>query len=355
MTIMTDQPPDVSLSMYVGIDTHKDTHHAAVIDHLGTKIGDQEFAATAAGHQALLAWLDGMGVVAKVGVEGTGSYGTTVTTALREAGLEVVDVDRVDRKNRRFHGKTDTLDAYSAAQSVLAGRVNTIPKTHDGDVEGIRVLRNARHIAVKSRAEAISSLKGAIVGLPEHLRAPLRGLTDTALFKTCARLRPGVVGPGNLDASLKSALRSLAQQILELGEHEKTLRKQITVLVTATAPQLIEQFGIGFDSAAQLLITFGDNPERITSEGAFAALCGVSPIPASSGQTSRHRLNRGGNRQANRALHVIVLARLKHDPRTIEYRDRRLAQGKTKRDIIRCLKRALAREIYRLLNPKNRV
>lgn len=349
MTIMTDRPPDVSLTIFVGVDTHKDTHHAAIIDALGTKVGDREFPATAAGHRALLTWIAGTGVVAKVGVEGTGSYGTTLTTALRNAGLEVVDVDRVDRKTRRFHGKSDAIDAYSAAQSVLAGRVSTIPKTHDGDVEAIRFLHNARHFSVKARAEAITMLKSAVVNAPEHIRGPLRTLTDKALIDTCARLRPGVVEPGKLDAAIKTSLRSMAQQILELGAHEKELTKQLTVLVRATGPQLLEQTGIGFETGAQLLITFGDNRERITSEGAFAALCGVAPIPASSGKTTRHRINRGGNRQANRAIHVIVISRLTHDPRTRAYRDKRLAQGKSKRDIIRCLKRAVAREIYRLL------
>lgn len=349
MTIVTERPLNVSLTIYVGIDTHKDTHHAAIIDSLGREVGDREFPSTGAGHRAMLAWLDGAGVVGKVGVEGTGSYGTTLTTALRSAGLEVVDVDRVDRKTRRFHGKSDALDAYSAARSVLAGRVSTTPKTHDGDVESIRFLRNARRIIVKSRAEMITVLKSSIVTAPEHLRESLRELPDTALFTTCARMRPSEVAAGDLTASAKSSMKMLATTIIELGTQAKALEKQITVLVEAAAPQLLARFGVGFETAAQLLITFGDNRERITSEGAFAATCGVSPIAASSGKTTRFRLNRGGNRQANRALHVIVMARLKHDPRTRAYRDRRLGEGKSKRDIIRCLKRAVAREIYQLL------
>lgn len=351
MTIMTERPPDVSLTVYVGIDTHKDTHHAAIIDALGRPVADREFPSTDAGHRALLAWIAGTGVAEKVGVEGTGSYGTTLTTALRGAGLEVVDVDRVDRKTRRFRGKSDSIDAHSAAQSVLAGRVSTIPKTHDGDVEAIRFLHNARHFSVKARAEAITMLKAAIVNAPEHIRAPLRGLTDRVLFDTCARMRPGLVVVGDLTAAVKTALRTLAHSILELGAQSKALEKQITALVAAVSTPLLDAFGVGFETAAQLLITFGDNRDRIRNEGAFAALCGVCPIPASSGKTSRHRLNRGGNRQANRALHVIVMARLKHDERTRRYRERRLAEGKSKRDIIRCLKRAVAREIYLLLKP----
>lgn len=352
MTIVTEQPPDVSLTIFVGIDTHKNTHHAAVIDAVGRRIGDREFPATKPGHHALLAWLSGIGVVEKVGVEGTGSYGTTVTTVLREHGLEVVDVDRVDRKSRRFHGKSDAIDAYSAAESVLAGRASTVPKTHDGDVEAIRFLRNTRRIVVKSRAEMMTVLKSTVAGAPDDVRGPLRELTDTALLHRCAQLRPGRIATGDVTAAIKTSLRVLAQQILELGAQAKALEKQITTLVEATAPLLLAAFGVGFETAAQLLITFGDNADRITSERALAALCGVAPIPASSGQTSRHRLNRGGDRQANRALHVIVMARLKYDPRTRAYRDKRLAEGKSKRDIIRCLKRALAREIYRLLNPK---
>lgn len=349
---MTENPPDVSLTVFAGGDTHKDTHHAAIIDHLGRGIGDREFPATAAGYRALLAWVRGAGVVARIGVEGTGSYGSALTAVLQEAGIEVVDVDRTDRQSRRFQGKSDSLDAYSAARLAAAGIARTVPKAHDGDVEAIRFLHNTRRTAVKSRAEAITALKSAVVNAPEPIREQLRDLATKALVEACAGLRPGTVEPGALAAAVKTALRSLARRIRMLDHEIAALEADLHPLVDDAAADLIARFGVGYETAAQLLVTVGDNPDRISNEAAFASLCGVAPIPASSGKTSRHRLNRGGNRQANRALHIIVLARLKRDPRTRAYRDKRLAQGKSKRDIIRCLKRAVAREMFQLLTQK---
>ena len=228
----------------------------------------------------------------------------------------------------------------------------TIPKAHNGDVEAIRFLHNTRRSAVKSRAEAITGLKSAVVNAPETIREQLRPLTSTTLVKACALLRPGTVAPGEINAAVKTALRSTARRIQFLDQQIKALEAHLKVLIDATATGLVTTFGVGYETAAQLLITVGDNPHRIADEAAFASLCGVAPIPASSGKTNRHRLNRGGNRQANRALHIIVMARLKHDQRTRDYRDRRLAEGKTKRDIIRCLKRAVAREMFQLLTHK---
>ena len=349
---MTENPPDVSLVVFVGIDTHKDTHHAAIIDHLGRDITDRQFAATTAGYRDLLEWLDGVGTVARIGVEGTGSYGSGVTATLQKAGFEVVDVDRTDRRSRRFHGKSDPLDAYSAARLAASGIARTVPKAHDGDVEAIRFLHNARRSAVKSRAEAITALKSAVVNAPETIREPLRDLTTAALVDACAHLRRIKVEPGALHAAVAAALRSIAGRIRMLDDEVTALDKALKVLVDDAAGDLVERFGVGYETAAQLLITVGDNPERISTEAAFASLCGVAPIPASSGRSTRHRLNRGGNRQANRALHIIVLARLKRDPRTLAYRDRRLAEGKTPREIIRCLKRAVAREMFQLLTRK---
>lgn len=353
MTSMTETPPDVSLTIHAGVDTHKHTHHAAIVDHLGRPLADREFPATDAGYHQLLNWLAGTGIIASVGVEGTGSYGAGLTHVLHDAGLTVVEVDRPDRRSRRRHGKSDPIDAYAAATAALTGRATTVPKTHDGDVEAIRFLHNARRSVIKSRAEAITTLKAMIVNAPETLRAALRGLSDTALFAACAALRPGPIVPGDLTAAVKTALRSLARRIRALTAEGRALRRNIEILVAHTAPRLLERCGVGVETAAQLLITAGDNPGRITSEGAFANLCGVAPIPASSGKTTRYRLNRGGDRQANRALHLIVVNRLKHDDRTRAYRDKRLAQHKSTRDIIRCLKRAVAREIFALLNPAN--
>jgi len=350
---MTETPPAVSLTVYVGVDTHKDTHHAAIVDSVGRQIGDREFPVTASGHRQLLAWLASTGIVARVGVEGTGSYGCALTTVLREAGLTVVDVDRPDRRARR-HGKSDPIDAYAAATAALSGRATTTPKTHDGNVEAIRFLRNARRSAVKARAEAMTTLKAMIVTVPEPVRESLHGLTDAQLLRTCARMRPAPITDGNITAAAVTSLRSLARRILELTDEERALTKQIRTLVAHTAPELLDRVGVGAETAAQLLTTFGDNRDRIVSEAAFASLCGVAPIPASSGKTHRHRLNRGGDRQANRALYIIVITRIAHDERTHNYVARRTTEGKTTREIIRCLKRAVAREIYRLLtSPPN--
>ncbi|MFD4369986.1 IS110 family transposase [Rhodococcus sp. NPDC058521] len=349
---MTETPPAVSLTVYAGVDTHKHTHHAAIVDSVGRQIGDREFDATAAGHRQLLAWLTSAGIVSRVGVEGTGSYGCALTTVLREAGLTVVDVDRPDRRSRRLHGKSDPIDAYAAATAALSGRATTTPKTHDGNVEAIRFLRNARRSAVKARAEAITGLKAMIVTAPEPVRACLDGLTDATLLRTCARKRPGAVTSGDITAAVITSLRSLARRILALTDEERTLTKQIRTLVAHTAPELLDRPGIASVTAAQLLITFGDNRDRIVSEAAFAHLCGVAPIPASSGKTHRHRLNRGGDRQANRALYTIVINRMTHDERTRTYVARRTTEHKTTREITRCLKRAVAREIYQLLTHR---
>lgn len=272
-----------------------------------------------------------------------------MATTLRTAGLEVVEVDRPDRRARRTHGKSDPLDAYAAATAALTGRASTVPKTHDGDVEAIRFLRNARRSAVKARAEALTQLQATVVTAPEPVRDRLRTLSPTALTTTCAGLRPGPVVPGDPTAAVETALRSLARRILDLTDEERTLHAHLKALVAHTAPDLLDRMGIGVETAAQLLITVGDNPHRIRTEAAFAHLCGAAPIPASSGRTHRHRLHRGGDRQANRALYIIVITRLAHDRRTRDYAARRTAEGKTRREIIRCLKRAVAREVFRLL------
>lgn len=351
MSSMTENPPDVSTTIFVGVDTHKDTHHVAFTDSLGRDLDDKEFPSSAAGHADLIAWITTAGTVERIGVEGTGSYGSTLVTALRTAGLDVVDVDRPDRRSRRFQGKSDPIDARSAARAALTGKATTTPKSHDGHVEAIRFLRNARRSCTKARAEAITQLKSMIVNAPEDIRADLRTLTDAKLFTACTQLDATPKQPSTINTAVHSALRSVATRIHDLTAEERTLAKQIKALVTEHAPQLLAQFGIGTDTAAQLLITVGDNPGRITTEAAFAHLCGAAPIQASSGRTNRHRLDRAGDRQANRALYIIAITRLRSDERTQQYRDRRLAEGKTPREIVRCLKRAIAREVFGLLRP----
>ena len=352
MSSMTHTRTDVSLEVFLGVDTHKNTHHAALVDHLGRAVGDCEFTADPDGYRQLLVWTAGAGVVVRAGVEGTGSYGAGLTRVLRAAGIVVAEVCEPDRAARRRHGKSDPVDAYAAAAAALSGRAQVVPKTRDGDVESIRLLHNVRRSAVKDRAQALTQLKSTIVSAPEPLRTQLRCLTRKKLVTTCAGLRPGSIVDGGVLAAAKLALKSLATRIRHLDTEVAACDKQLTLLTRRTAPQLLALVGVGVETASQLLCTVGDNRDRITSEASLAALCGVAPLLASSGKTNRHRLNRGGDRQANRALHVIVLSRLKHDPRSKDYMARRIAEGKSKRETIRCLKRYVAREIFGVLNPR---
>lgn len=344
MTSMTDQ----ALEVTGGIDTHGETHHAAVVDRLGRHLADREFEATGGGYRKLLAWLLSFGAVTAVGVEGTGAYGAELARVLAGGGLKVVEVDRPDRKTRRLKGKSDPIDAYAAAEAVASGRASGIPKTRSGVVEAVRALRVPRRSAVKSRTQAVNQARQLLVTAPEALRSQLRGLSAAALAKACARLRPGSDLADPLHAA-KAALRRLGRRILALTEEIDELEAELKALTTQAAPELLALQGVGADVAGQLLATAGDNPDRLHSEAAFAHLCGVAPIPASSGRRDRHRLNRGGDRAANHALHTITLCRLRWDERTRTYMDRRTRQGLSKKDIMRCLKRHIAREVYRVL------
>jgi transposase len=332
-----------------GIDTHKDLHVAAVLDPAGALLGTQTFSTTRAGYRALLRWMRTFGDVRQVGIEGTGSYGAGVTRHLHDAGVEVFEVDRPDRSDRRLRGKSDMLDAENAARAVLTGRRTTTPKTKDGLVEALRVLRLTRSTAVKSRTVAIQLLRSHIVSAPEEVRDQVRNLTRMQLIRTCASWRPDATGFRDPVVATRIALRSLARRILELNDEIAELDELIEPLVRELAPALVQATGIGIEIAGQLLVTAGDNPERLRSEAAFAMLCGAAPLPASSGKTQRHRLNRGGDRRANSALHMAVIVRLRMDERTKAYVARRTAQGRSKLEIIRCLKRYLAREVFALL------
>jgi transposase len=343
------QPVTTSQPVFGGVDTHADTHTAAVIDAAGRLLGHDQFATTAAGYAQLAAWLATHGAVQRVGVEGTGVYGAGLARHLTGAGLELVEVDRPDRKTRRFAGKSDPIDAEAAARAALAGRSTGIPKTRTGPVEAVRSLRVARRSAIAARAEAQTQLQALLVTAPETLRAQLRGLSTRRLVATCAALRPDRDRISEPAQATKSALRTLARRHQQLTAEIAELDADLAPLVTQINPALTATTGVGTDVAGQLLVTAGDNPDRLRSEAAFAALCGVSPIPASSGRTHRHRLNRGGDRQANCALYRVVLSRMRWDPRTRNYVQRRTEQGLSKKDIIRCLKRYIARELYYLL------
>jgi transposase len=349
MTSMTSTRTVVT----VGVDTHSDTHHAAVVDEVGRPLADAAFATTTAGYRQLLGWAEGFGRVRAYGVEGTGAYGAGLARHLRAAGRVVIEVDRPDRRTRRQRGKSDPIDAYAAATAVLAGTAAGTPKTRDGRVEAIRTLRLARRSAIKARTQAINQLKAIVLTGPAQLREALAGLTTRELVATCRRLRttgsPLAQLPEPVLAATRTTLRRLARRIAALTEEITDLDADLRPLVAATAPALMAIYGVGTEVAAQLLTTAGDNPERLRSEAAFAQLCGTAPLPASSGRTTRHRLNRGGDRQANYALHIIALVRLSSHPPTQAYAARRRAQGMSNLEIIRCLKRYIAREIHHAL------
>jgi len=331
------------------VDTHKDTHTAAVVDIAGRVLGSAQFAADAAGYRALLAWLRAFGTLLLVGVEGTGVYGAGLARLLASENVVMVEVDRPDRKARRWQGKSDPVDAEAAARAALA-RVRTgVPKQRDGRVEALRALRVARRSAVAQRADVQRQIKALIVTAPESLRARLRGLKDRELIGWCAGMRPDKACAGDPMTATKIALRSLARRHQGLSVEVGDLDELLAPLVADINPDLLAMKGVGTEVAGQLLVTAGENVDRLQSEAAFAMLCGVAPIPASSGKTNRHRLNRGGDRQANCAIWRIVITRMGTDQRTKDYLARRTAEGLTKPEIIRCLKRYIARELFNRL------
>jgi len=335
-----------------GVDTHDDVHVAAVCDTVtGHTLATASFPTTTAGYADLLMWMNEHGTVDKVGVESTGSWGVGLTRHLAAAGVEVIEVDRPDRKARRLDGKTDTIDAVAAAHAVIAGRATGVPKSRDGSVEAIRQLEIVYHAASKDRTRAINQFKAIIVSSPAGLRHRLRD--GLSLRNQLARARRFPDNhPDLVERQTRFALRELARRIEFCDTHCARLETRINELVVAHSPALIGLSGVGPHCAAQILAAAGDNPNRVRSEAAFAKLCGACPMPASSGKTNRHRLNRGGDRRANNALFTIVLNRMQRDPRTRAYVQRRTTEGMSKKEIIRCLKRFVAREIYDILtNP----
>lgn len=332
-----------------GVDTHKDTHTAAAVDGAGRVLGSSQFPADARGYVALLQWLRGFGDLVLVGIEGTGVYGHGLASYLQDQQVPLVEVDRPDRKARRWQGKSDPVDAEAAARAALA-RVRTgTPKQRDGRVEALRALRVARRSAVAHRADLQRRLKALVVTAPEALRQHLRDLPTRQLLSTCANARPDSALVDDPTVATKVALRSLARRHQQLTTDIDDLDQLIAPLVAKIKPELLELKGVGPDVAGQLLVTAGENTDRLTSDAAFAMLCGAAPLPASSGKTNRHRLNRGGDRQANNALWRIVITRLGTDDRTRAYVTRRTAEGLSKNEIIRCLKRYVAREIFTVL------
>lgn len=339
--------------MALGVDTHRDAHVAAVLPLSGAVLGTEEFPATAVGYRALLRWAWKSGTVTRAGVEGTGSYGACLTRYLLARGMDVLDVNRMDRADRRQRGKTDPLDAQNAARAVLNGRARARAKSDDGPVQIARMYKLTKTSAVKARTQAINQVKAVLVTAYPVLREELATLGNAELFRTCARSTDASSQEEGGDESVLQATRItlglLAHRIGQLSEQIREVEARLTRLVERHAPQLLEVVGVGPDTAVALLITVGDNPERLDSEASFAALFGVSPVERSSGRRQFRCLNCGGDRQANAALHRIVFTRLRVVSRTQAYYERRIKEGKTRREIVRCLKRYAAREVFHLV------
>lgn len=338
------------VSVTLGVDTHKDAHVAVALDGLGRHLGALSAPATMPGYRTLVEWACGYGAVERAGVEGTGSFGAGLARFLKAEGIEVREVVRPRRRDLYRSGKSDPIDAETAARAVLAGATPAQPKGTEGEVEMIRALRTTRRSAVKARTQAVNQLRALLDTAPERLRGELGGLSAARLIARASRFRPGAE-PSDVEAATKFAMRSVARRCQRLSEEISELDEQLDRLVSKAAPELVGVEGVGTDTAASLLIAVGDDPTRLNSEAAFAHLCGVAPIPASSGKVVRHRLNRRGNRDANRALYVIAFSRMSRDERTREYVAKRTREGKSKKEIIRCLKRYIAREIYKVLVP----
>lgn len=328
-----------------GVDTHLDIHVAAALDPLGGLLGVESFATTLAGYRKLLGWMGAFGPVALVGVEGTGAYGAGLTRYLRRHGIDVVEVDRQNRQARRARGKSDTADAIEAARAAQSGRASGAAKTRDGNVEAIRALVVTKRSARDVRIKTLNQIRHLSFTSPDDLRGRLKDVSAKMLAAEAAALRPRT-GSDPVMFATKLAMQTLGRRVLDLEDETARIDAVLSELVTATAPSLLALHGVGIDTASALLVAAGDNPERLRSEAAWAHMCGVAPIEASSGKVTRYRLNRGGDRHANSALWRIVMVRMVSDPRTRDYVERRTKEGRSKREIIRILKRYVAREVY---------
>ena len=322
-----------------GVDTHQDLHTAAVVSHDGTVLGTESFSTTRAGYRAMLRWFRSHGELLRVRVESTGTYGAGITRHLALSGIPVLEVTGPDPASRRAKGKDDALDAISAAEAARTRRRVQVAKDRSGTVEALRVLRTTRKTAIKCRRAALQQLHNTIVAAPEEVRDQVRNLTRMQRLRTCAAWRPDTVGYRDPVVATKLSLKSLARRILDINDEIAELDRFIVPLVEELAPSLLELEGVGTENAGAVMVAVGDNPDRLRSEASFAMMCGVCPIPASSGKTQRHRLNRRRQRQANSALHMVVVRRMRTDERTRAYVARRTLEGLSKREIMRCLKR----------------
>ncbi len=339
-TIVESEPPRV----VGGVDNHKDLHVAAVIDAVGRSLASESFPATGHRYRRLLGWLRSHGELEAVGVEGSGSWGAGLARYLTTRGVAVVEVNRPNRQNRRLRGKSDAIDAEAAARAVLNGQASVTPKSGTGPVEAVRQLRIARSGAMKARTAAANQLHSLCDTAPDPVRAQLAALSLTKKVATAERWRPGAAT--TVETAAKRALTTVARRWRALDDEARELDRHIKAILDQIAAALLAVHGVGYETAGQLLVTAGDNPDRLGHEESFAALCGSSPVQASSGRTHRHRLNRGGDRRANSALWTIVLTRMVSHPPTKAYVQRRTTEGLSKTEIMRCLKRYVARELY---------
>lgn len=339
----------VTPAVFAGADTHADTIHVAAIDGYGRDLGDGEFPTTPAGYRDALAFLASFGSVQVFGIEGTSSYGAGLAVVARTAGIAVREVIRPEATVRRMQGKSDPIDAYQAARAAMTGRAKTAPKAED--IEGLRALLSTRRSAAKARTAAMNQIHAQLITAPVEIRERYRKLSDKRLIDALAACRPG--SRGAVVATVLLGLKMLAQRHRFLGQQIELLDDQLRGLVAAINLNLISARGIGPVTAAQLLLTAGGNPERLASETSFAALCGTAPVPASSGKTTRYRLSRGGDRHANSALHTIATVRMASDPRTREFVATQRAKNRSNPEILRILKRAIAREVFKLLQNPN--
>ncbi|HET7739024.1 MAG TPA: IS110 family transposase [Mycobacterium sp.] len=331
-----------------GVDTHADVHVAAALNELGALLGTESFATTPAGYTALFDWLAGFGPIVRVGIEGTGSYGAGLSRSLVARGIDVVEVDCPNRLDRHREGKSDTIDAVSAARGALSGHARGRPKGGTGPVEAMRVLLVAKRSARSERIRTLNQMRQLVFVAPDDIRARFYGLSVVELIHQTALMRPR---PGDqVDYVTLLTLRELGRRARGLEDEIDRLDDLLKPIVTAHAPGLLALHGCGVFVASILAVTAGDHPERIRSEAAWAHMCGVAPIPASSGKTTgRYRLNRGGNRQANSALHRMVLTRMRNHAPTHTYVERRREEGRTTPEIMRSLKRYVARETFKHL------
>ncbi len=331
-----------------GVDTHADNHVAAAIDRNGGVLGVESFPASEAGYEELLGWLVGFGEVEQVGVEGTGSWGVGLARFLHDQEIVVVEVDRPNRQTRRKQGKSDPTDAVAAARAALSGEASVTPKSRNGPVEQMRVLMVARRSAREQRIQSLNQLRHLVFTAPESIRIRFKDRYKTGLVTEAANMRPNQ-GSDPVIYTTNLMIRNLARRVKRLNTEMAEIDRLLTGLLKQTAPGLFELHGLGTDTAASLLVAAGDNPDRIGSEGSWAHLCGVTPLPASSGKTVRHRLNRGGDRNANAALYRIVLTRMSSDQDTRRYVTRRREEGLNTAEIMRCLKRYVARQTFKHL------